>query len=364
MWNIGLEIKMDAHQKGKYISAFDLCKQLTDAKKDFVWLKEPDSQALQMALKNLDVAFKNMSSGKGFPKFKAKSGNQSFICPNNTRKIDFEKGLLTIPKIKNIPIIIDRKFKGQIKRVTISKNPTGKYFASVLVDNHQELPAKVPIGGKSMGIDLGLKEFAVLSDGTRITNPRFLEREIFHLKYLQGQTSKKKKGSNNRRKANRKIALCHERITNMRKDFLHKLSSALVRENQTICVEDLAVKNMVKNHKLARAISQVGWSEFVRQLTYKAAWYGKNLIRINRFEPSSKTCNNCGWKYQDLDLSEREWTCEGCGQTIDRDLNAARNILVAGLNIGGGVHRRKPVELPVLAGSTMKQESIQVPLCI
>jgi putative transposase len=205
-----------------------------------------------------------------------------------------------------------------------------------------------------VGIDLGITSFATLSTGEKIDNPRHLKTELLRLKRLQRAASRKKKGSNNHTKANLKVALLHEKIANQRKDFLNKVSTRLIRDNQTdtICVETLSIKNMVKNHKLAQAISDVSWSEFVRQLEYKGKWYGKNIIKIDRFYASSKTCSNCGNKLDQLDLSVRQWTCSNCGESHDRDVNAAINIMKSGMG-----SPEVPVEMSAIAES-MKQESL------
>lgn len=315
----------------------DLCYQLVDLKKSFVWISEVDSQAVQASVKKLDVSFSRFFAGSGFPKFKSKRDGGSFHCPSNTKRIDWEKSTLTIPKIKDIPIVLSRKFGGKIKTVTILRTATGKYFASILVETAQECAIPI-IPTNAIGIDLGIKDFAVLSTGEKIANPRHLKSELKRLKVLQRRASRKKKGSANRKKANKMVATLHEKIANQRKDFLHKVSSRLIGDNQTdtICLENLAVSNMVRNRKLAQAISDVSWSEFVRMLEYKGKWYGKNVIKISRFYPSSKTCSNCNHVLDQLDLSVREWICSQCNVTHDRDINAAENIKIMGLKIGVG----------------------------
>lgn len=333
IYNLALETKTTARQSlGISLSSFELCHQLTDLKKDYPWIAEVDSQAVQAAIKKIDVAFKNFFGGKGYPKFKSKRNGGSFQCPNHKREIDWVRSTLTIPKIKCIPIVLSRRFDGKIKTVTISKTATSKYFSSILVETNNEI-AHSPKSKKAIGIDLGINYFATLSTGEKIDNPKYLRNKLKRLKILQRRASRKKKGSKNRKKANLKVALLHEKITNQRKDFLHKLSTKLISDNQTdtICVESLAVQNMVKNHKLAQAISDASWSEFVRQLEYKGLWYGKNVIKIDRFYASSKTCSNCGHKYDELNLSERIWTCSECNSVHDRDINAAINIKNSGM---------------------------------
>lgn len=340
VYNLGLGIKIDAYkQHGIKLSSFNLCYQLVDLKNENNWLKEVDSQALQASVKKIDVAFKNFYNGNGYPKFKKKSNNQTFQCPHSPRKVDFDRGLLTIPKIKNIPIKITRKFTGKVKTVTISRTATNKYYASILVDNGCNYPDKQPIeSDTAIGIDLGIKNFAIFSDGTICDNPKYLRNSQERLKILQRRVSKKIKGSANRKKAIKRVAILHEIITNQRNDFLHKFSDAITKQYDTICVEDLNIAGMVKNHKLAHAISDVSWSEFVRQLKYKAKWRGKNIIQIGRFEASTKTCSNCGVKNETLTLKDREWTCAFCLSIHDRDVNAAINIKQIGLKNQGGVH--------------------------
>lgn len=344
LYNLALETKIYAYKsQRKNISYFDFCRQLTDLKKDCPWIGEINSQAACSAIKNVESAFKNLYAGNGYPKYKRKTEGGSFQCRNNTRKVDWGKSTLTIPKIVNIPIVLSRKFEGEIRTITISKTSTNKYYASILVKTGQDAPDP-PVKSKAIGIDLGITHFATFSTGAKIDNPRHLASSLKRLKVLQRRASKKKKGSNNRKKANLKVALIYEKITNQRKDFLHKVSSRLIGDNQTdtICLETLAVKNMVKNHKLAQAISDVSWSEFVRQLEYKGKWYGKNVIKIDRFYASSKTCSNCGHKKDELNLSEREWKCGECNVTHDRDINAANNIKIMGMSAVGS--RKEPVE--------------------
>lgn len=329
VYNWGLENKIKIYQTtGKGISCFDLIKKMVaELKPEHVWLSEVNSQSLQMSLRNLDNAFtKFFKKSAKFPKFKSKHGKQSFQCPQHC-SVDFSSNKINIPKIKNIKIKIDREFTGKIKTVTISKTPTGKYFVSILVDNGINLPAtNNPTKDKSIGVDLGIKDFAVLSTGEKITNPKHLKSSEKRLKRKQRQLSKKKKGSANRSKACKKVALLHEKVANKRKDFLHKLSKRLIDENQAVCLEDLAVKNMIKNQHLSKAISAVGWGMFRSFCEYKAEWYGKTTIIIGRFEPSSKMCDNCGSINRNLKLKDRSWAC-GCGATHDRDILAARNIL-------------------------------------
>lgn len=302
--------------------------KLPDLKQYLPWLKESNSQSLQQELKHLESAFKRFYKKLGgFPKFKSKYDKQSLSVPQNF-KID--DGYLTIPKLKNIKIILSKDItSSNLRSITISKTKTNKYFASVLYDDGLTIPNKPELSkNESIGIDLGIKEFAVLSDGVRIDNPKFLESNLKKLKRYQQSLSKKNKDSSNRSKAKLKVALLHEKISNQRSDFLHKTSNLVCKnhEAKTICIENLNVKGMVKNHKMAKAIHSASWSEFVRQLEYKSDWNGKNLIKCDRFDPSSKVCNECGCKNDSLKLSDRTWLCS-CGAKLDRDLNASKNII-------------------------------------
>jgi putative transposase len=339
------------------LSYVELAKQLTDLKKECVWMKEVSNQALQQSLIDLDTAFTNFFKKHGaYPNFKKKSGKQSFRQPNEIYT-DFEGGRVYIPKFKDgIKTSFDREFTGQIRRATISKTPTNKYYISILVDNGIELPEKKPIKQQTaIGIDLGITSLITTSEGLKVENLKFLKKDLSHLKYLQRQTSRKMKGSKNRKKANFKIAKCHERITNLRNDFLHHVSKMLVNNHDTICVETLNVKGMIQNHKLAQAISDVSWGEFIRQVKYKAEWAGKNVLEIGTFEPSSKLCSVCG-NTQKLELSDRQWTCLNCGTFHDRDVNAAINIKAIALkDLSGGYHRKKSVKLPTLAGALKRK---------
>ena len=302
--------------------------KLPDLKQYLPWLKEANSQSLQHELKHLESAYQRFFKKLGgLPKFKSRYDKQSFSVPQSFK---IENGCLSIPKLNNIKIIISKDItSSNLRSITISKTKTNKYFASILYDDGFTMPTKPPLNkNKSIGIDLGIKEFAVISDGLRIANPKFLESSAKKLKRYQQSLSKKNKGSSNRRKAKLKVALLHERISNQRSDFLHKTSNLVCKshEAKTICVENLNVKGMVKNHKLAKAIHSASWSEFVRQLEYKSDWNGKNLIKCNRFDPSSKICNECGSKNDSLKLSDRTWLCS-CGAKLDRDLNASKNII-------------------------------------
>ena len=329
VYNHSLEQKIKAYETDKKtLTRFDLNNALPQLKSENEWLKEVNSQSLQQANKNLDSAFtKFFREKKGFPKFKSrKNPMQSFKIPQHYT-VDFDNNRVKLPKIGWIRTKLSKAFEGTLKTATVSMTTTGKFFISILVEDGRETPEKESFGYDStIGLDVGIKDFVTMSDGTKIDNPKFLRGSIQRLKVLQRSVSRKKKGSKNRDKAKYQVALQHEKITNQRKDFLHKVSSKIVSENQAIAIETLNVTGMMKNHCLAQAIGDVSWSEFFRQLEYKCEWYGKTLLRIGRFEPSSKICSVCGSINHDLKLSDREWTCAGCGTLHDRDINASINI--------------------------------------
>ena len=330
VFNHGLEKKTEAYQQlGKTLSCYDLINGLKQLKEEHPWLKNVNSQSLQSALKNLDNAYtKFFREKKGFPKFKTKHNTkQSFQCPQHC-SVDFGGGTITIPKLKKIKAKLHRSFDGDIKTVTISRSATGKYYASILVDNRELLPPLAALKAEdAIGIDVGLSRFLTTSHGMIVDNPKFLRTSEKRLSYEQYKLSKMNKGSGNRAKQKRKIARLHERVSNQRRDFLHKVTARLVGESQatTFCIEDLSIQNMQKNHCLAKSIADASWGMFFDFLKYKCEWSGKNLLDIGRFEPSSKMCSSCGLTNKELKLSDRVWTCS-CGAKHDRDRNAAENI--------------------------------------
>lgn len=358
----------------KSISGFESKKMISPLKKteEYSWLKEVNSQSLQEAALDLEKSFKRFFKkigGAGYPRFKKKGIRESFCVPQHF-SVDTVNNFILIPKCKEP---IKTKFHRSLKNVTklnsltISLSPSGKYYVSINVyeeiEPKRKLVKKVTKRTKATGIDLGIKDFLVESNGKKVENPKYLQISERKLKRAQRKLSKKVKGSKNRNKARLKVARLHEKIKNQRSDFLHKETARLVHENQVIYLEDLNVKGMMKNRRLSKAISDVSWGEFARQLKYKAQWNGSVIVQIGRFEPSSKLCSTdgCDFKNQNLKLSDREWTCPKCGITHDRDINAAKNIK----KIGRDTAKLKPVEksanvfsIKKIQADSKKQESL------
>jgi putative transposase len=366
MYNWGLAEKLKAYEKKEKLSCFDVINRVTLLKEsqEFSWLNEINSQCLQMAARNLDNAFQRFfREKKGFPKFKSKKlDRHSFQCPQHV-KVNFGIGQIKLPKFKEgIKAKFHRTFEGKIKTVTISQVPSGKYFASILVDNGEELPKLQKISeDTTIGIDTGIKTFLTLSNGKTFENNKFLKKSLKKLKGLNRAHSRKKKDSKNRNKSRVKLAKQYEKVTNQRNNYIHQVTAKIVNDNQvnTICIEDLNVKGIMKNRKLARAMSDVAIGRFYEVLKYKCEWKGINLIKIGRFEPSSKTCSSCGEINHGLTLADRHWNCV-CGTKHDRDLNAAINIKKFGLLSGKTslpMECRKVTPVETCVSGSVKQEA-------
>jgi putative transposase len=331
LWNYLLGLNNKTYlETGKGISGMDLKKLIPSLKTEHEWLKETYSQCLQQASLNLSRAFVNFFEKRaGFPKFKSKFGQQSLQYPQNVKILE---NALYFPKLGEIKSVWHRTSEGELKTVTISKTTTGQYYASLLFEIEGENP--VPSAdGKAVGIDLGLTHFAITSDGLKVDNPRHIKKHEKNLKRKQRKLARKTKGSKSRDKARKLVAKVHQKISNARQDFLHKLSRKLINENQVITVETLNIKGMVRNHKLAKTISDVGWGMFINFLDYKARMDGKTFIEVDRFFPSSKTCHVCLTIVDSLPLDIRSWTCGHCHTEHDRDVNAAINLRDEGLRI-------------------------------
>jgi putative transposase len=334
VYNHFLNERKEQYQKDKksdnyYVQA----KSLTELKKteDYNWLKEVNSQTIQFALRNLDTAYVNFFRGNAqFPIFKSRKHKNTFTIPQFGR---LEENKIIIPKFKGgIKVKLDkRKVNGKIGKMNITKTPTNKYYVSIFTEQTIE---QLPKTNKQCGIDLGLKDFVITSDEIKYKNNRYTKKYSRELKKAQQHLSRKEKGSNGFEKQKLKVAKIHEKISSCRLDTLHKVSKELVEDYDLIGIEDLNVKGMIKNHKLSKHIADASWGNFVNLLSYKCEWHGKELVKVGRFYPSSKTCNSCGWINQELKLSDRKWTCK-CGETHDRDINASKNILKEGLKIYG-----------------------------
>ena len=329
VYNKMLDERIKSYEENKDLD-IKITKYPTPAqyKNEFEWLKEVDSLALANAQMNLDKAYKNFFRDKsvGFPKFKKKTNTNNYTTNNQNGTVYIENNYIKVPKLKSmIKIEQHRQFNGLIKSCTVSQVPSGKYFISILVETEV---IELPKTDKKIGVDLGIKEFAITSDEVFFSNPKHLKKSEKRLAKLQKDLSRKQKGSNNRRKAKIKVAKIHEKISNQRRDMLHKVSTQLINENQVIVIEDLKVSNMIKNHKLAKSIADASFAEFRRMLEYKAKWYGRKIIVAPSNYASSQLCSDCGNKSsQTKDLSCRTYICPVCGMIMDRDINAAKNLL-------------------------------------
>lgn len=336
IYNWGLNIKTQSYKEnGTQVNYVQLAKQLTQLKKqdEYTWLNETTSESLQQSLRNLESAFTNFFRKNGkYPRFKSKRNHKDSVKFINSVHFDFDKWKVKLPKLGWITLCKNTTFDlSQCKQgtCTVSKDCCGTYWCTIIIDDNKERPSKTKMEREtSVGIDLGIKDYAILSDGTKYGNPKFLEKGQRKLAKLQRKFAKTKKDSKRHEAMRLKVARQHRNITNRRIDFIHKLTTMLVNsEYNTFCLENLNIEGMMKNPHLAKSIQSVAWSEFVRQLTYKCDNNGKNILFIGRFEPSSKMCHKCGYINRELTLSDREWICPQCGEVLDRDVNAAMNIL-------------------------------------
>mgnify|MGYP001810750131 CR=1 FL=1 len=368
-WNFALNLCNQTYKDtGKGLNRSALNAYLPQLKKEeeTKWLGECYSQVLQSTTLNLTKAFKNFFEKRAkYPRFKSYHGKQSCQYPQSVKIVD---NCLKLPQVGLVKASIHRIFEGKIKTVTVTKTPTGKYFASILFETEQEFP-EVNVTGKVAGIDLGIKDFAIVHDGIKTSkyqNPRQIKKYEKNLARKQQKLARKKAGSKTREKAKKLVAKVHEKTSNARQDYLHKLSRKIVNDNQVVVVENLNIKGMVKNHKLAKAINDVGWGMFVNFLDYKLKLKGGLLVEIDRWFPSSKTCSNCLYQMSEMPLEIREWTCPSCGTRHDRDENAAKMIRAEGIRIiqtdgtavsaNGGTVRPKGGRKSVLRHEPMKLE--------
>lgn len=331
VWNNTLAYRTAAYQqRGETISHSTAEKRLVALKAKYPWLKDVSSVILQQTLRDQTAAFDNFFNPRlkaRYPRFKRKDGRQSIRLTKAAFR--YRDGEITIAKTKTpLPIRWSRPLPCPPLSITLSRDRAGRYFISCLCAFS---PETLPVSSKTVGIDLGLTDLFITSDGHKAGNPRHLKRYEAKLAVLQRRLVRKQKGSKNRAKARHKVARLHARIADCRRDALHQATRTLINENQVLCVESLSITGMVKNRHLAKAISDAGWGEFVRQLGYKAEWAGRQLVKVSQWLPSSKTCHHCGHRVEKLPLSQRHWYCKGCGHAIDRDINAARNIRTAGL---------------------------------
>ena len=334
VYNQLLDDRIKVYRETKQRSKKTYC----DLKKEYAFLKEADSRALLNARENLDAAYDKFfkESNAGFPKFKSKHKCRwSYTTDNNNGTVRFDGNRIRLPKVGYVKVVEHRRHEGRILTATISHERSGEYYASVLCEIEQ--PKSLPVTDKVVGIDLGLHDIIVCSDGERVPSPKYFRKSEQRLARVQRAFSRTQKGSNGHEKARLKVARCHQKIKNQRNDFLQKLSTKLIHENQVICLEDLSVKGMERNHKLSKSVTDASFSKFVNMLEYKAEWYGRKVVKIDRFYPSTQLCSGCGYKNESVKglhvLKVREWICPECGEVHDRDLNATRNILKEGMKV-------------------------------
>ncbi len=354
VYNWALRLRTDAyyqHQQRFSYSDTSACLTALKHQPEYAWLHDVASVPLQQALRHVESAFRNFFAGRAaYPKFHSKHGPQSATYIGTAFRWNGTR--LSLAKMdESLAIVWSRPLPKACTptAVTVSKDTADRYFVSILVE--EEIPS-LPVVKSQVGLDLGLKSMVILSTGETVGNPKYFARHEKKLAKAQRRLSKKKKGSKNRARARLKVARLHAKIADRRRDYQHKLSTRIMRENQTICIESLQIKHMVKNHSLAKAISDVGWGEFVRQLEYKAAWYGRNLVKIDKFYPSSKRCSHCGHVLASLDLDTRFWLCPECHSFHDRDINAAKNVLAAGLAVSACGEAVRPGRAQARSGRT------------
>lgn len=340
-YNWALARRNEAYaQTGKTLSTYDLNVEMTSVKKEYPFLAEVSDWVLKEAIANVGDAFKRFFNGTSrYPRFKSKrNGRQSATY----RRMKVSGNRVNLTKVGSVKFVKHREMVGEVKRITVSRDACGDYWVSFLCEDGVQEPPKTQKPTRAVGIDVGLHDFLVTSDGERVENPAYYRKSQAKLAKEQRCLARKQKGSNRYKRQRQKVAKCHRHIANQRRDFLHKTSKQLINENQVIAVEDLNVSGMLKNHYLAKAIVDSGWSEFMSMLEYKARWYGVEILQCGRFDPSSKMCE-CGYVNHDLTLSMRKWTCPQCGAVLDRDVNAAKNILkfavARAVNGRGGIVR-------------------------
>ncbi len=356
VYNWALRLRSDAYyERQERISYHQTSAKLTELKKqpEYAWLNEVSCVPTQQALRHLDKAYRNFFEGRAeYPKFHSRHGEQSAEYTTSAFKWDGKS--LTLAKMDEpLDIVWSRPLPKGCKptTVTVTKDTAGRYFVSILIEEDIK---PLPVVNKQVGLDLGLKSMVILSTGEHVGNPQFFRKDEKKLAKAQRRHAKKKKGSKNRAKARLKVARIHARIADRRWDYQHQLSTRIVHENQVICIESLTVKNMLKNHHLAKSISDVGWGEFVRQLEYKAQWYGRTLVKIDKWYPSSKRCSHCGHVLDSLSLDVRFWMCPECHTFHDRDINAAKNVLAAGLAVSACGEAVRPGRAHALSGRTRR----------